>query len=389
MDLNKLVMKGVRDAEAMRDKAAKPPVAAAAGGQAASPAIDAASGRPEWVGRMFDFIRETTSMAQTVEIGERVKAARAVSEATGKKYARGAAQRLDLGRKDGGELLAGVSARSFHAIKAALLHSAALAYADARKACDVAQRGGDWEGAKNEAVKARRALTAYTTVKDAKRPPVTTPSASKRKTLPRHEAWQKVAFEAATPAQKPAVALLWAAGPRPAELEKGVDVMKAMHEGRPVLHITIPGAKVSEKLRAGQPVRYLLIDPASDAGRALLQVMGDEKKMTIQRRAARIRKDFAEIRERTLLRVSPYSMRHQASANAKTAMAPEVVAAMMGHQSERSQGRYGSQAQAQKGGGAVLKASAEIPVRPKSAPGVGPRQPVSAPSAAPGQPSNP
>lgn len=369
-------------------KAVRPPVADAAGGAAASHAKET-SDRPEWVGQMFDFIRETTAMAQASAVGERVKAARAVSEGTAKKYSRGARQRLDLGREDGGELLAGVSARSFHAIKAALMHSAALAYAEERKACDVAQRAGDWETAQAAAMRARRALMAIEAVKVSERPPVDAPKASKRRTLPRHEAWQRAAFDAATPAQKAAVALLWAAGPRPAELAKGVDVAKVAHKGKLALEVTIPGAKVCETLQAGQPVRYLLIDVETPAGRALLEVLGDREEMTVKRGAARVRKDFAEIRERTMLRVSPYSMRHQAAANAKAVLAPEKVAAMLGHQSERSQRHYGSVSQAQSGGGAVLDADASKAIRPALSPGAGPRKTVSAPPAAPGQPSNP
>lgn len=387
MKLNDVVKRGVERAAQHRE-AARPPVAKAAGGTVASdakPNVD----RPEWAGKLFDFIRETTSRAQALEVGERVKAARAVSEGTAKKYAAGARQRLDLGRKDGGELLAGVSARSFHALKAALLHSAALAYAEARKACDMAQRAGDWEAAKVEAVKARRALVAIEAVKEAKRPLVDAPKASKRRTLPRQEAWQRAAFDAATPAQKAAVALLWAAGPRPAELAKGVDVVRVKHKGKLALEVTIPGAKVCESLQAGQPVRYLLIDVETAAGRALLEVLGDREEMTVKRGAARVRKDFAEIRERTMLRVSPYSMRHQAAANAKAVLAPEKVAAMLGHQSERSQKHYGSVSQAQSGGGAVLNAEASKEIRPSSSPGAGPRKALSAPSAAPFRPSDP
>lgn len=368
VDLNNA---GKRLNDLTRRRAVARPAAKAA--ESANKPADA-SDRPAWVKGMFDFIKQTTSMAQAIEVADRVKAAKDVSLGTATKYKRGAATRLDLDRDDGGDLMANVSHRSFHPIKAAILHCAALSYAGERKACDEAQRSGDWQAAATAAKRARRALIAIQKVQEAERPEATAQTASKRRTLPRNQSWQRVAYEASTPAQKAAVALLWAAGPRPAEIAKGVDVEHGVWQGKAVLLVTIPGAKVSKKLQAGQPVRRMLIDADSDAGQALIECLGSEKKMTVKRGADRLRKDFADIRDRTMLKVSPYSMRHQFAANAKSFAEAEEVAKMMGHQSERSQQRYGSVQQAQKNGAVVLAAQATLPVRPKSDPGIGPRK---------------
>ena len=56
--------------------------------------------------------------------------------------------------------------------------------------------------------------------------------------------------------------------------------------------IRIPGAKVSET--KGQPMRSVLIDPESEAGKALLDVMGEQTKMTVERTAKQIANDFTK-----------------------------------------------------------------------------------------------
>ena len=108
------------------------------------------------------------------------------------------------------------------------------------------------------------------------KPETTTAKRSARKTLPKSADWLSRAYEAATDAQKPAVAVLWASGCRPAEIAMGVDVSK--RKGG-VLVIEIPGAKVKDD--AGQPRRSIAIKADSDAGKALLDVMGEKDRMTI------------------------------------------------------------------------------------------------------------
>jgi len=206
--------------------------------------------------------------------------------------------------------------------------------------------------------------------------------ATKRATLPKAEGWQARIFDAATPAQRPAVALLWATGCRPAEVETGVDVLR---DDRGQLVVRIPGAKVHNGHGAGQPMRLLLIDESTDAGRALAGALGSSKKVTIQRAATRLNKDFAAIREKVGGKASPYSMRHQVSAELKAIFGPdgaETVAAAMGHRTTRSQGRYGAVKQA-KGGGAIKAAKATHPVK-ETRPGRRPSTPEKAAPEGPG-----
>ena len=254
----------------------------------------------------------------------------------------------------------GVSAASWHATRAALLWGAARAWHKAMRDQDAAQKVGDIAGAMRHA---RRALTAAEVVgkiEVAEKPQEPKKRrASKRASLPKAADWQARVYEAATEAQRPAVALLWATGCRPAEIEKGVDVGRD-RQGR--LIVRIPGAKVHDGHGAGQPVRLLMIDEASPAGAALAAILGDAPRMTVQRSATRLNKDFEAIRRRVGGTASPYSMRHQVAADLKAVMEAENVAAALGHRVTRSQARYGSTRQA-KGGAAIMAAQATHPVK--------------------------
>lgn len=314
--------------------------------------------------RLFAFVKATTQQAQAAGVVDKAKAGREVGQATEATYKRLAASRLDLSSQDGGRLMEGVSARSWHTTRAALLHEAAAGYIAARKACDEAQRAGDVDAAGRAAMRARRAVEAFERVGEATKPPASAPKASKRKSLPAAEGWQQKAYEAATPAQQGAVAVLWAVGCRPAELEQGVDVRRGKGG---VIVVDVPGAKV--RANAGQPRRSVAIDPNSGPGRALLVLLGDAPAMTVRRRADRIRKDFADIRRRLGLAagLSAYSFRHQFAAEVKAKFPPtpagaEQVAAAMGHRTTKSQRHYGTKAQA-KGGGGVLAVKAAMPVK--------------------------
>lgn len=314
--------------------------------------------------RLFAFVKETTQKAQAAGVVDRAKAGREVGQATQTTYRRLSANRLDLSSEGGGRLMDGVSARSWHTTRAALLHQAAAGYIEARRACDAAQKAGDLGAAVRAARVARRAVEAFEAVEGAVRPPIAAPKASKRKSLPAAEGWQQKAYEAATPAQRGAVAVLWAVGCRPAELEQGVDVRRGP---KGVVVVDVPGAKVREN--AGQPRRSVAIDPKSGPGQALLALLGDAPAMTVKRGADRIRKDFADIRRRlgVGLGLSAYSFRHQFAAEVKAKYPPtpagaEQVAAAMGHRTTKSQKHYGSKAQA-KGGGGILAVKAALPVR--------------------------
>lgn len=308
---------------------------------------------------LFALVKTAREMGVQSNLGERAKAGDAVSDKTAKTYAATVSRRMDLGGEGGGRLMAGVSASSWHATRAALTWGAARAWRDEMRAADRAQRSGDIAGSIAHVRRAIEAARAVRSVEAAERPAQTQKRKTKRATLPRAPGWQGRVFEAATLTQKPAVAVLWATGCRPAEIEKGVDVGR---DDRGRLMVRIPGAKVHEGHGAGQPFRRLLIDEDTEAGAALAAILGDAKKITVQRGAARLNKDFASIRDRIGGSAAPYSMRHQAAAELKATMDAEGVAAALGHRVTRSQSRYGAVKQA-KGGGAIKAARATYPVK--------------------------
>lgn len=323
-----------------------------------------ASGTDERKARLFAFIQQTTKRAQAAGVVERMKAGRTVSEKTAKTYERNARARLDTSSDGGGRLLEGVSGRSFHAIRAALLHEAARLYGEARKAADEANRAGDHAGQVEAAKKARRAVEAFEAVSTAKKPPNEAPKNTKRKTVPRAEDWQARLYEAATPAQKPAVAVLWAVGCRPAELEMGVD-LRLGSKGQII--VEVPGAKVSEV--SGQPRRMLAIKADTPQGKALAALLDEEGAATVQRRAVRIRQDFQDLREKTgLQNVSAYTFRHAFAADMKAKFGQsgpgaEKVAEAMGHRVTKSQKHYGNAKQSKDGGKSIIAVKAVEPVK--------------------------
>lgn len=323
-----------------------------------------ASGTDERKARLFAFIQQTTKRAQAAGVVERMKAGRTVSEKTAKTYERNARARLDLSSDGGGRLLEGVSGRSFHAIRAALLHEAARLYGEARKAADEANRAGDHAGQVEAAKRARRAVEAFEGVSTAKKPPTEAPKNTKRKTVPRAEDWQARLYEAATPAQKPAVAVLWAVGCRPAELEMGVDIRRGKNG---LILVEVPGAKVSEV--SGQPRRVIGIKGDTPQGEALAALLDDQGRATIQRRAVRIRQDFQDLREKTgLQNVSAYTFRHAFAADMKAKFGQsgpgaEKVAEAMGHRVTKSQKHYGNAKQSKDGGKSVVAVKAVEPVK--------------------------
>lgn len=312
---------------------------------------------------LFDIVRQARDIGKAHELVERVKAGAEVSKDTAATYAATTARRLNLDAKGGGKIMTGVTAASWHATRAALLWGAARAWHQEMRAQDAAQKAGDLVGAMRHARRALIAAEVVGKIETAQKPDdPKRRRASKRATLPKAVGWQARVHEAATEAQRSVVALLWATGCRPAEVGKGVDLVRD-DQGR--LLVRIPGVKIHEGHSSGQPVRVLLIDEGTDAGAALASVLGSAKKLTIQRKAERINKDFASIRQKIGGSASPYSMRHQVAADLKAGMGrdnAEEIAAALGHRSTRSQGRYGSVQQA-KGGTAIQAARAKYPVR--------------------------
>ena len=148
-------------------------------------------------------------------------------------------------------------------------------------------------------------------------------------------------------------------GMQPAEIERGVTVRRVQGG----IEIEIPGAKVTET--KGQPRRKILIDAKSPAGLHLGMALGAKAEIEMSRGAKRIGHDFADIRRRTgLATVSAYSFRHQVSSDLKAAgVDKNGIAQVLGHASERTQGRYGKPSKGRAGGGIIIDAIASREVR--------------------------
>jgi integrase len=313
---------------------------------------------------LIAFVRETHRLAGETDVVDRAKAGRKVTPATAKDYERVGRSRLDLADASGGRLMAGVSRQSWDHHRAALRHEAARLFAAHRSACDAAQRSQDLPAAEKHARASRAALSAYTAVSEAERPPNrSAPRKSKRKSLPKGPDWQERAWEAATAAMRPAVACGWV-GARPNEIELGVVLERTFTECGEAIRVTIRGAKVTE--RSGQPERTLLISVHSPEGRALFSAIPKgEFRTEVRRGAKRINADWCNrIRPRMGGKPSAYSLRHQFAANLKAAgLSPVEIAKALGHLSVKSQKRYGSRSQGQGGGLALLEAEAPREVR--------------------------
>lgn len=305
----------------------------------------------------FDLVKATTGDAKAAGVLDYLRDRKGTSKATQRNYVRLAKARLRVGGMDG------VSSASYHAMRAAVSFTAAAVYREARKAADDARRAGDPERASREAQRAREAVDTFVSARQSVRPEGRSKRRSKRSCLPRWGEWQADVLELATPVQRPGVAVMWATGARPAEIEKGVRLEWTATTDGLAICATIEGAKVSEV--AGQPWRRVYVDPRSPAGEALAAVLDGQASSVVQRGAKRLNKDCEAIRAKGgPAKVSPYSFRHQLAADLKAMHGQEgaaLTAAALGHATTRMQGRYGSVQQGR--GGHVLGAETAVEVR--------------------------
>lgn len=304
-------------------------------------------------GDVFAVVRAATEIVKASGLIERGKN-EGKSAQTLSVYSRLAKGRVEVTADGVGKLMAGVTPDSWHTTKAAVLHHLAAECREARKVCD---KTLDLDRASEAAMIYLRTAKAFAEVKSMERPPRTAPVRSKRKSLPAI-GWQRLAFDSATEVQRGAVAVMWATGCRPAEIQRGVTLTRTPHG----IVVMIPGVKVREM--SGQPSRQLLIALDSDVGSALLSVMNGADVVDIERGAKRIAEDLNDIRRRSgLASVSAYSFRHQVGSDLKAQEAdPVKIAEAMGHASTRMQSRYGDRRKGSTGG-AILDATAERTVR--------------------------
>lgn len=316
---------------------------------------------------LYAAVKETRAILKEYRIGSRDDAQEEVSQATRKDYERIARARLDLDDEDAGQLMDGVTRQSWSKVRAALLYESERICLEQTRLQDVLQRA--WKSAKTDqeraeafelvsevARKANMAAKAFMWV-SADKPPEfrSEPKRTKRRSLPPpklSEDWRSVGYEAASDARKPAFAVMWA-GARPVEIEKGVQVEMGLDPG--TVTVRIEGAKTGP--HSGQELRTLVFQVDTPLGRALAEHAGNPGNPTlVRRRAVRLNKDFAAMREAKQLpkKISPYSLRHQFCADLKVDdWFPEWIARAMGHASARSQGNYGSVKQGRGGLGLI------------------------------------
>lgn len=326
--------------------------------------------------RYFAAAKAATDKAKETDLMKRASAT--VGPATAATYAEVYERRMRKAPATGitaADLLKGVSRASWHSTRAAIMHHLAKDAAAVKAEQEVAFKAGDLSAAMARAKERLAIATVAADLMASEAPKERRKRLTKRETVPAAPDWQVRVYEAATEAQKPGVALLWASGCRPAEVEEGVDVIAFEKDGKKYISIDVPGAKVTE--HSGQPRRRIIIDAESGPGSALLSVMRGADNMMIKRRADVLNNDFARIRKRLKdtggadWAVSPYSMRHQMSAEAKVHFsktmpdekkAADKVATLLGHRVNRSQGRYGHPSQA-KGGTGLVAVRATHPVK--------------------------
>ncbi len=177
-------------------------------------------------------------------------------------------------------------------------------------------------------------------------------------TLPddwREQYWHKVKDSS----YADAIAVLYCTGCRPGELEKGV--MVSLDEGGN-LRFVIEGIKTHGG-KYGQQHRILTEAINSPAARHLVDLLRDgiNKQLVITSDAKKL-SDTMRWHSKALWPkrkyiVSPYSFRHQKSADAKTELPANEVAMVMGHCNDETQSYYGGTRLA-KGSNTVLKVEA-------------------------------
>lgn len=205
-----------------------------------------------------------------------------------------------------------------------------------------------------------KAVSAYTTTRR---------KTGKRKSIRGLPAdWRERMLAAATPAHKLTIAISAATGCRPAELQKGIRIERA---GEKIVAV-IQGAKVRYDQKTGKRIagiieRRLELDPASGPLIAhIAEALPDGGTVRVNRWTAgdAIRRAAHKCGYK---KVTPYSLRHQFSADRKgEGMDRAESAELLGHKSERTQQHYGH-AQQGKGRGGVRSATA--PAEKTVAPG--------------------
>lgn len=255
--------------------------------------------------------------------------------------------------------LEGVSGRSWYVHRAALRWGLSESFRKLKTAQGQAQRRGDFEVAEEIVREAQETLERWKALETAEKPQRAPRSRSKRSDVPRDLDWQQRVWKATEKEHRAAVAVVWATGCRPAELAKGVEIREDQDGD---LVVTINGAKVSERTKAGQPERQVTVSRYSIPGMLLGELVNKGPVMvSIDRRKLERVLEKAGKMAGLKKRLSAYTFRHQFAAEMKVNGDQEATAQALGHVSGKSSSRYGHHRQAK--AGSIVSVKASEPVR--------------------------
>jgi integrase len=165
-----------------------------------------------------------------------------------------------------------------------------------------------------------------------------------------------------------ALCLLGLTGLRPSELERGVVLVRGAQE----LGLAIAGSKVHGD--RGQPWRMLVLEGAHPWAGELMNRLSleDSAPAGFRYPKALLQRQLRLLAERCFPDVarqhlpSALSFRHQFSSDLKrSGVALSVIAASLGHRSERTSQVYGLKSQGRAGGHGLIQARAGAPIRPE------------------------
>jgi integrase len=156
------------------------------------------------------------------------------------------------------------------------------------------------------------------------------------------------------------------AGLRPAEIEKGVDVIADSDQ---LMRFDVTGAKVTAT--SGHTVRSLWFEPDKEpvARRLWSLVAAAGGRLRVQMKVRTLHKAIVKAVERLGLKgISSYTFRHLLASNLKASDEFDAltIAKALGHRSTRTQRNYGTSRQGKAGGTGLVKADGSEIVRQPS-----------------------
>jgi hypothetical protein len=237
---------------------------------------------------------------------------------------------------------------------------------DAALALAAEQRLTDQEAAKSTYDRAVRlyqhlqSIGRFTAPKGAR----TSLGKSKRKglnTLPKN--WLETLVSGLGLNGAAAILVTAVAGLRPAEIEKGVEIIA---DSEQLMRFDVMGAKVTAT--SGHPARSLWFEPNEEpvATRLWSMVVEAGGRLRVQMKVRTLHKAIVSATKRLGLKgISSYTFRHLLASNLKASEAFDdlAIANALGHRSTRTQRQYGTSRQGKAGGTALVRAKGSEVVR--------------------------